>query len=158
MLDSQVSLVNRSQDVEKKKKEHSRIWAWSQRNAMALRPALILQKYVQYIHCYLALQYCTWSVVLRPLFIFLVIKRAANDPVWGWLLKRPLFCFFWKNGLICTLFSLIARRRVCRFVFRSGSLDIVGGEASLTIHDETSNRYSSGLIQHLYRYPYIRDE
>ena len=35
-------LVNRSQGLKKKKKEHSRIYAWSQRNAMALRPALIL--------------------------------------------------------------------------------------------------------------------
>ena len=36
MFDSHVSLVNRSHDLEKKKKEHSRILAWSQRNAMAL--------------------------------------------------------------------------------------------------------------------------
>ena len=35
MFDSQVSLANKSQGLEKKKKEHSR-------NAMALRPALVL--------------------------------------------------------------------------------------------------------------------
>ena len=42
MVDSQVSLVNVSQGLKKKKKEHSRSSAWSQRNAMALGPALIL--------------------------------------------------------------------------------------------------------------------
>ena len=40
MFDSQVSLVN-TQGLEKKKKEHKNL-AWLQRNAMTLRPALIL--------------------------------------------------------------------------------------------------------------------
>ena len=42
MFHSQGSRVNRSQGLKKRKKKYSRIQAWSQRNAMALRPALIL--------------------------------------------------------------------------------------------------------------------
>ena len=90
------------------------------------------------------LPYYTWSVVLRPLFIFRFDKWAQNDPVWGWLLKWPLLSSF----EICA----------CRFVFRSGSLDTVGGDASLITRGDTSNRYSSGLNRHFCLHPKIRNE
>ena len=46
-----------------------------------------------------------------------------------------------------TIFGLIARAMMyvvcaCRFVFRSSSLDIIGGDASLTTRDDISNRTS----------------
>ena len=70
--------------------EHSRIQAWSQRNATTLRPALILYK----TH----LQHST--VVLRPLVIFLLDIRALNDPLFrvDWskdLLKKALVYPAW---------------------------------------------------------------
>ena len=72
--------------------------------------------------------YCTWSVVLRPLFIFCFDKWAQNNPVWGRLLKLPLFSSFWKTGLD-TLFGLVWSRVLCacRPVFCSISLDMFGG-------------------------------
>ena len=62
-----------------------------------------------------------------------------------------------------TLFGLIARAMMyvvcaCQFVFCSSSLDIVGGEASMTTHDDTTTRYSSGSIRYFYLHPNIRDE
>jgi len=73
------------------------------------------------------------------------------------------FLFLLKNGLVYTLFGLIARAMMyvicaCRFIFRSGSLDIVGGDTSLTSFDDTSHRYSSGLIRHFCLHPNIRHE
>ena len=38
------------------------------------------------------------------------------------------------------------------------TLDIVEGDALLTTHDNTSNRYSSGLIRHFCLHPNIRNE
>ena len=80
MFDSQVSLVNRSQGLEKKRdgtlKNLGLVAA--QCNGIAARYSLQIFT-VQYMH------YCTyltvWSVVSRPLFISLFDKRAQNDPV-----------------------------------------------------------------------------
>ena len=55
MFGSQVSLVNRSQDLEKKNKH---IYS-----------------------AYIIVPYWTWSAVLRPLFIFHFDKRAPHGPV-----------------------------------------------------------------------------
>ena len=46
-----------------------------------------------------------------------------------------------KNGLVYTMFGLIACAMMCIvctfwFGFRSGSLDIVGGDPSVTTHDD----------------------
>ena len=46
----------------------------------------------------------------------------------------------------------------CQFVFRSGSLDIVVGDASLATHDDSFSQYSGGLIQRLCLHSNIRDE
>ena len=78
MFDSQVSLVNRSQGLVKK-----------ERNIQEFRPGRSAMQW----HCglrlffkniystYITVPYCTWSVVLRPLFIFRFDKRAQYDPV-----------------------------------------------------------------------------
>ena len=46
----------------------------------------------------------------------------------------------------------------CRLIFHSGSLDIVGGDASLTSYDNTSYQYSSGSIRRFCLHPNIRDK
>ena len=89
-------------------------------------------------------------------FIFLFDKQAQNDPVWGRSLKRLLFSFFWKRDRVpCLVWSRVLC--ACRFVFRSGSVDIALGDASLFTRDDTSNRYSSGSIWHFGVHPNIRE-
>ena len=106
---------------------------------------------------YCTLLYNTRPVVLRPLFIFCFDKRAGYNLVWDRLLKRPLLYSFEKRARILWLvWSRVLC--ACRFVFRSGSLDIIGGDASLITRDDTSNRYSCGLIQHFCLHPIIRNK
>ena len=59
-----------------------------------------------------------------------------------------------------TLFGLIVCAMMygvcaCRFGFRFGSLDIVGGDSSLIIHNDTSNQYSSGSIRNFCLHPNV---
>ena len=141
MFDSQVSLVHRSQRFGKRNIQEFR----PGRSAMQWHCGLrlffknIYSTYSTYVH------YCTFLYMvcsIKTSFIFRFDKRAQYDPVWGWLLKRPLFSSFENRARIsCLVSSLFA----CRFVFRSGSLDIVEWDASLVTRDDTSNQCSSGL-------------
>ena len=153
MFDSQVSLVNRSQGLEKKKKEHSR------------KSGLVAAQYNGIAACAYSLKiftvhtllYLTIICSIKTSFIFLFDKWAHNDPVWGRLPKRPHFSSFWKTGSY-TLFGLIARamRMSMRFLFRF--FRYCWRDASLTIHDGVTNRYSNGSIRHFCLQPNIRDE
>ena len=74
MFDSQISLVNRSQSLEKKKKEHSRKsgLAAAQCNFIA---ACAYSLKIFTVH---TLLYYTWSVVSRPLLCFFLINGTKT--------------------------------------------------------------------------------
>ena len=80
MFDSRVSLANRSQGLEKKRKEHSR------------KPGLVAAQYNGIAACAYSLEiftvhtllYCTLLYMVYSIntyFIFLFDKRSQNDPV-----------------------------------------------------------------------------
>ena len=144
MSDSRESRVNRSQILEKEKEVQ---WHCDLR---------LFFKNI-YSTCIITVPSCTWSVALRPLFIFLLDKRSQNNPFevdcWSDLFSLP----FEKRARIpCLVWSRVLC--ACRCVFRFGSLDIIGGDALLITHDDTSNRYRSGSNRHFCLHPNIRDE
>ena len=79
MFDSQESRVNRSEGLKKEKEGTFKNLGLvaAQCNGITAY-AYSLNIFTVYTLLYLT--YCTWSVVLRPLFIFFD-KRAQNDPV-----------------------------------------------------------------------------
>ena len=80
MFDSQESRVNRSQGLKKKKEETFKNLGL----VVAQSNDIVTCDYslkIFTVCTYINVPYCTWSVVLRPLFIFRFDKRAQNDPV-----------------------------------------------------------------------------
>ena len=72
MFDSQVSLVNKSQGLDKKEKKNQEFSLVAAQCNIIVACAYSL-KYLQ--HCtYITVPYCTWSVILRSLLSFLLIK------------------------------------------------------------------------------------
>ena len=78
MFNSQVSLVNRSQGLEKEGTFKN--LGLHSRSAMQWDCDLRLSLNNSY-SLYITVPHSTWSVVLRPLFVFLFDKWAHNDPV-----------------------------------------------------------------------------
>ena len=59
---------------------------------------------------------------IKTSFIFLLDKRAPNNPCLGSIAEQSSFIFLLEHGPAFWSLVLCA----CRFVFRSGSLDIIG--------------------------------
>ena len=137
MFDSQVSLFIRSQGLEKKKKEYSRIYislVAAQCNGIAACTySLKIFTVCTYITVHIVPEctaYCTWSVVLKPLLSFVLINGPQRTlfevNCWNDLFSLP---FEKRARILCLVCAVVC---ACRFVFRFGSIDIVGGYASLT--------------------------
>ena len=108
MFNSQESRQDRSQGLKKKKNEHSK----NRPGRSATQWHCGLRLFFKHIYstC-ITVPYCTWCVVLRPLFIFLFDKRSQTTlfevDYWNDLISLPfekrvhIPCLVWSRVLWC---------------------------------------------------------